>query len=355
MVEVRTTDGLVIGDATDHVFENIIADVQTGEEPQIFFRGLIAAVEHGELRVRQTGVGRHDQLRLSGRVADDVAAGVPLIRARGIGARTFRLDVRLLGSKSGHDLHPVPEQRGIGAKERGGNNLVGPTRKSRGRKVVVIRVARPVRRIRLIVRPELLVVYLLLFRHSEIRDALRECFIEETRRAVVVDESRLRERDRARAAIRSDIGVGLEISARPAQVANFVTDVRPDLQREGHAADIEVASEIGVGLSDRVVGFLPVAVGRDERVVIQVGRIDLVAVIIKDRDLSWAQIKNVVETNRDVVAPGGHAVEGTEINILVVDSRVAVGYTRVRSPDWPVVHPAEGGRDRPAGADTAAI
>ena len=196
---------------------------------------------------------------------------------------------------------------------------------------------------------------MLLLGHAEVGDALRIGDVDETGGAVVVDESGRGGRRGARAAVRANVGVGFQVAAGAAKVADLGADVGTDFDGQGIAENAEIAPEVIVGLARRVVSALAVTVGGNERVAVEIRGIDDAAVGISDGDFAGAEVKDLVEVDRDVVALEVHAVEAALVDIQVVNAGAAVSDAGIGFPNRAVVQPAQGRCVSTTGADTAAV
>lgn len=105
--EIGPTDRMIIRGPGDQILLEIVARIETREEPQILFFRAGAPVDERQLRDPQRVSGRHNQEGLSGGIAENLAARSALIVAGGVAERAFTLRVRLLGPHSAHQLQSI--------------------------------------------------------------------------------------------------------------------------------------------------------------------------------------------------------------------------------------------------------
>ena len=233
------------------------------------------------------------------------------------------VDIGLFSADAGGDLQAVAKKGAVGAEIAGGNDFLHAVGVVGLVGVVGGRAAGPVIGIRLVTLPEFAVVHVLLLGEAKIGDARRVDVVEKRHGAVVVDQAGLRGGRGASAAVGADVIIKFARSA--AAVAEDGADIEAAFERDGDAADHEIAAGVAVGLAAGLVGFLANAVGRNNGVAAKIGGIDAFAVGIGDRDRARAEIENIVEADRHVGAAADEAVKSAVVDVLVMNARGGIG------------------------------
>ena len=337
MVKIWAADGGVIGGASDEIFAEVEARVETGEETEVFFFGLAGAGEKSELRDGEgVGGGENQDGRAVG-VADDLAGSVALVVARGIVERALGIDVGLLGPEAADKFQTAIEERDIAADVGGGDEFFGPFRTGHLGSIETVGIKGEKSGVGLVKCERFFGADVLNLRETVGGGAQGEDVVEDDARAVVAPGGG---GARAGAAISADERVGrsaLEI------VAHRLAHIEAGFEDERGAGEIEVAAEIGVGTALDVGGAAVGGVGSGEDVVAEVVRIDGSAGrAVGDGDEAGAEIKNLVEVYGYVLAGGGDVVKKTLIGAAEMESLVGVAESALGFPDGALVAIGEG-------------
>ena len=120
---------MIIRGPGDQILLEVVARIETREEPQILFFRAGTPVEERQLRDPQRVSRRHNQQGLPRGITKDLPTRVTLVITRGVAERAFALRIRLLGPHSTHQFQSVTQETHIAPDVERRNDLFGVPRR----------------------------------------------------------------------------------------------------------------------------------------------------------------------------------------------------------------------------------
>ena len=120
LAKVGAADGLVVRDAADEVFGEVVGGVEAGEEPEVFLLRPIAAVEERALAVGEAGIEGDDEERRAVGGPEDFPRRIALVVARGVVERAVSVNVGLLGAHAEDEFQAIAEEGEVDVRCTGG-------------------------------------------------------------------------------------------------------------------------------------------------------------------------------------------------------------------------------------------